>query len=292
MTLHDTLAAARARLVAAGITADEAAIDVDLYARTILGWDRARLILEQQAPPPAALEPCFSEWLARRARKEPSAYIVGVREFWGLDFEVSPAVLIPRPESEMIVEEAIARLGDGEARVADVGTGSGCLGIAIARTLPRTRIAATDISGDALAVARRNAARNGVAGRVLFVRTSYLDGLRGPFHAIVSNPPYVKEQDRQYLSRAVVRYEPHVALFGGEDGLAGVRALLAASVPRLRPAGWLIFEFGLGQDDEVRALVGGYPEYRVDDIRSDLQGVPRTAIVQRRGDGASAPPVS
>lgn len=286
MTLHETLAAARARLVAAGIDPAEAAIDVDLYARTILGWDRARLITEQQASAPAALEPRFSEWLARRARKEPSAYIVGVREFWGLDFEVSPAVLIPRPETEFIVEEAIARIGDAGAHVADVGTGSGCLAIAIAHTLPRTRVIATDISGDALAVAQRNAARTGVTDRVHLVRGSYLDPLGGPFHVIVSNPPYVKEQDRQCLSRAVVRYEPHVALFGGEDGLAAVRAILAASSTRLGPGGWLIFEFGLGQDDEVRDLVASYPEYRLDTIRCDLQGIPRTAIVQRRPDAS------
>lgn len=281
MTLHETLAAARARLVAAGIAPDEAAVDVDLYARTILGWDRARLIVEQQAPPPPGLEPCFSEWLARRARKEPSAYIVGVREFWGLDFEVSPAVLIPRPESELIVEEALARIGDRPARVADVGTGSGCLAVSIAHTLSRTRVVATDISAEALAVARRNAARNGVAQRVHFVRNSYLDGVAGPFDVIVSNPPYVKEQDRRSLSRAVVKYEPHVALFGGEDGLSGVRAILAASRTRLAPDGWLVFEFGLGQDDEVCALVAEHAELRVADVRTDLQGVPRTAIVQR-----------
>ena len=286
MTLHQTLAAARARLVAAGIREDEAAIDVDLYARTILGWDRTRLVVEQQAPSPAALEPCFSEWLARRSRREPSAYIVGVREFWGIDFEVSPAVLIPRPESELIVEEAVARIGTGDARIADIGTGSGCLAIAIAHTLPRTRIVATDISGDALAVARRNAARTGVAERVHFVMGSYLDGVGGPFDVIVSNPPYVRDHDRSNLSRAVVQYEPHVALFGGEDGLAGVRAVLAASCTRLVPAGWLVFEFGLGQDDEVRALVADYPELRVADIRSDLQGIPRTAIVQRRQEAA------
>ena len=140
MTLHETLAAARQRLVAAGIAADEAAIDVDMYARTILGWDRVRLLTEQQAPAPAALEPRFSEWLSRREQKEPSAYILGVREFWGLEFEVSPAVLIPRPESEFIVEEALARVnGSGSPAIADVGTGSGCIAIAIARSVPGAR---------------------------------------------------------------------------------------------------------------------------------------------------------
>ncbi len=110
MTLHETLAAARTRLVSAGISRDEAAIDVDLYARTILGWDRARLLSEINQPVPASLEPRFSEWVARRALHEPTAYIVGIREFWGLDVEVSPAVLIPRPETELIVEESVRLL--------------------------------------------------------------------------------------------------------------------------------------------------------------------------------------
>lgn len=282
MTLHDTLAAARERLVAAGINADEAAVDVDVYARTILGWDRVRLLAERHGPAPDALEPRFSEWVARREQREPSAYILGSREFWGLDFEVSPAVLIPRPESEFIVEEALARLDrDGAPRIADVGTGSGCIGVAIAHTVPGARVVATDISRDALQVARRNAHRNGVASRMHFVHTSYMDGLEGPFDVITSNPPYVKEEDRHFTSRAVVKYEPHVALFGGDDGLSGVRAVLDAGRTRLAPGGWLIFEFGLGQDEEVGELVAACPEYTLDSIRNDLQGIPRTALVRR-----------
>jgi release factor glutamine methyltransferase len=287
LTLHDVLAAARDRLVAAGISPEEAALDVELYARTILDWDRGRLLGERRGPVPDGLEPQFSAWLQRREQKEPTAYIVGSREFWGLEFEVSPAVLIPRPESEFIVEEALRHLeGDGEARIADVGTGSGCIGIALARSVPRARVVATDISRDALEVARRNARRHGVDGRVHLVETSYMDGLDGGFDLITSNPPYVKERDRQFTSRAVVRYEPHVALFGGEDGLGGVRAVLDAAVSRLRPGGRLIFEFGLGQDEEIRELVGGRPEFRLDRIREDLQGIPRTAVVERRRSDA------
>ena len=281
MTLHDTLAQARSRLVAAGIAPDEAALDADLYARTILGWDRARLLTELQSPAPAALEPRFSEWVTRRAQREPTAYIVGVREFWGLDFFVSPAVLIPRPETEFIVEEAIQRLRDAPSpRVADVGTGSGCIAVSIAHQLPRAQVTATDISGVALDVARANAERHAVADRVTFVETSYLDGIAGRFDAIVSNPPYVKDVHRALVDRAVVKYEPHVALFGGADGLSGVRAVLDAAGTRLTPGGWVIFEFGLGQDDEVRELVARYPRYRMLDIKEDLQGIPRTAVVQ------------
>jgi release factor glutamine methyltransferase len=116
----------------------------------------------------------------------------------------------------------------------------------------------------------------------VFLQTSYLDGVASPpFDAIVSNPPYVKDTDKPAISRQVIAYEPHVALFGGNDGLRGVRGVLDAGRDRLRPGGWLIFEFGLGQDDEIRELVGGYPMYRVESLREDLQGIPRTAVVQR-----------
>jgi release factor glutamine methyltransferase len=281
LTLHETITAARARLVTAGIRPDEAKVDVELYVTTILGWDRARLLTELQSPSPAALDPRFSAWIARRERREPSAYITGVREFFGLEFAVSPAVLIPRPESEFIVEEALEQLTGVDApRIADVGTGSGCIGIALAHSLPRATVTATDISAEALEVARANAARHQMDGRITYIETSYLDNVAGPFDAIVSNPPYVKEQDRKFVERAVVAYEPHVALFGGEDGLAGVRALLDAAHTRLAPGGWVIFEFGLGQDDEVREIVEGFNGYRVRHIRNDLQGIPRTAVVQ------------
>jgi release factor glutamine methyltransferase len=281
LTIHQTLAQARARLVAAGIPAAEAAIDVDLFARTILGWDRARLIVEQQSAPPAALEPRFSEWINRREQREPAAYIVGTKEFWSLDFAVSPSVLIPRPESESIVEEAVQRLRNVAApRVADVGTGSGCIGVSIALDLPQAQITATDISGEALQVARANAARHGVSDRITFVETSYLDGLEGTFDAVVSNPPYVKDEHRILVDRPIMRYEPHLALFGGADGLTGVRAVLDGAGGRLAPGGWVIVEFGDGQDDDIRELVGRYPRYRLLDIKEDLQGIPRTAIVQ------------
>jgi release factor glutamine methyltransferase len=281
LTLYDTLAQARARLVAAGIAPGEAAIDVDLYARTILGWDRARLIVKQQVEAPGALEPRFSAWIARREQREPTAYIVGTREFWGLEFAVSPSVLIPRPESEFIVEEAVGRLRGAPApRIADVGTGSGCIAVSIAHELPHAHVTATDISGEALEVARANADRLGVSNRITFIETSYLDGVDGTFDAVVSNPPYVKDEHKALVQRAVVKYEPHVALFGGADGLSGVRSVLDGAGHRLVPGGWLIVEFGDGQDDDVRELVGRYPRYRLLDIKEDLQGIPRTAIVQ------------
>lgn len=282
MTLHETLAEARGRLTRAGIRADEAAIDVDVYACTILGWDRARLVTDLRQPAPAALEPTFSAWLARREQREPTAYITGTKEFWGLDLTVSPAVLIPRPESELIVEEAVPLIGSAPGvRLADVGTGSGCLAIALAHERPNASITATDISADAVAVAEANARRHGVADRVRFVCTSFLDGVDGPFDLVVANPPYVKDGDLPALSRQVAGYEPHVALFGGTDGLGAVTRVLDAAAARLVPDGWLVMEFGLGQDDGVAALVHAHPAFRLERIRADLQGIPRTAVIQR-----------
>ena len=302
MTLHDTLAGARARLVAADFSHLEASIDVDLYARTILGWDRARLLTDLQSAPPEGLEPTLSEWIARRTRYEPTAYIVGVREFWGLDFAITPAVLVPRPETEFIVEEALLllRLSSADAtersapleqppgehrqrgaRVADIGTGSGCVAVAVAVDAPACRIVASDVSDEALAVALSNATRHGVAGRVDFVSTSYLDDVDGTFDVITSNPPYVKDGDGPGISR-VTRHEPAVALFGGAEGFRDITGVLDTACEKLTPGGWLVMEFGYGQQEGVEALVNARPALRLDHVRADLQGIPRTAIIQRR----------
>jgi release factor glutamine methyltransferase len=315
LTLHERLAAARDRLIRAGIMPAEAAIDVDLYARTILGWDRARILTRRQDPVPDSLEPRFSEWIARREQHEPTAYIVGMREFWGLEFLVTPAVLIPRPETEFIVEEALALVGkaagemstnqntadpQGRAgantdrgngapgrnigapiRIADIGTGSGCIAVSIAHELPGCTVVATDVSDEALAVAKENALRHGVAARVECVATSYLDGVDGPFDLITANPPYVRDGDKRGLSRDV-RHEPDVALFGGASGLRDIEGVLDTAVASLRAGGWFVMEFGFGQEDDVRVLANRRPELRFDHVRADLQGLARTAIMQRR----------
>ena len=202
--LHQVMSAGRARLVAAGVAPAEAAIDVDLFVRTIRNWDWAQVITAQSESIPSQLEPRLDDWLARRARHEPAAYIVGTKEFWGLEFRVTSAVLVPRPETELIVEEAVRLFAAGAAsagidpprrlRLADVGTGSGCIAVSLARELPHGRIVATDISLAALAVARENAERHGVADRVAFVASSFLEGADGSFDAIAANPPYVSEK--------------------------------------------------------------------------------------------------
>ena len=285
MTLHDRLAAAREQLVHAGINPREAALDVDLYARTILNWDRARVLLRRHEPVPEQLEPTFSEWIARRQRFEPTAYIVGGREFWGLDFVITPAVLVPRPETELIVEETAAivqRTMAGQSpRMADIGTGSGNIAVSISHLLPDCTFVATDVSPSALDVARQNAVRHGVADRIEFVCTSYLDGVRGEFDLITANPPYVRDVDKRGLSADVLQ-EPHVALFGGATGLDHIDAVLSAAVRMLRSGGWLVMEFGFGQEDDVRALVAAHEDLRVDHMRADLQGLARTVIIQRR----------
>jgi release factor glutamine methyltransferase len=281
---HQRLAEARDQLVAAGIAPAEAAVDVDLFARTILGWDRARVLIARTEPAPAALEPRFSEWLLRRAHREPSAYIVGNREFWGLDFRVTSDVLIPRPETEFIVEESLNILAGAKLvspRLADIGTGSGCLAISLVHEVPTALMTATDVSRAALGVARDNARRHRVDDRVTWVETSFLDRITGPFDLIAANPPYVKEGDKAGLARDV-RHEPDVALFGGESGLKGVEAVLDAAARTLASPGWLVMEFGFGQEDDVRRLVAARPSLRLDRVRADLQGIARTAVIQHQ----------
>ena len=251
---------------------------------TLVGWALFLAVLTARAEPaPAGLEPRFSEWILRRALREPAAYIVGNREFWGLDFRVTSDVLIPRPESEFIVEESLAILSLlklTSPRLADIGTGSGCLAVSLAHEIDGAHITATEVSSTALTVARDNSRRLGVSSRVTFVETSFLDGIDGPFDLIAANPPYVKDGDKPALSHDV-RHEPDVALFGGETGLQGVEAVLEAAVRTLVSGGWLVMEFGFGQEDDVRHLVAARPALRMDRVRADLQGIPRTAVIQR-----------
>jgi release factor glutamine methyltransferase len=282
MTIHDLVQGARDRFMNAGISASLAALDAEVLARQVLGWDRARFLADRNEKATSMFLLRYEPLVARRERREPVSYILGMREFWGLEFEVGRDVLIPRPETELIVEETVAAVGrDSSPRIVDVGTGSGCIAIALAREIPGATILATDVSPQALDVARRNAWRHQVTDRVTFVETSFLDGIEGVADVIVSNPPYVPAVSEMGLTPEVRDYEPSVAVFAGEDGLEGVRSVLAGAPSKLAPGGWLIMEFGCGQDDGVAALVQATPGLQLVRIRHDLQDIPRTAICRR-----------
>jgi release factor glutamine methyltransferase len=284
-TLRDFVLAARPRLAAAGIEPNEAALDAALLARHVLGWDLARFIAYETDSAPEGFPAAFESVVSRRERREPMSAITRRREFWGLEFEVGPEVLAPRPETEIVVEEALACLerasrGDN-ARflVVDVGTGSGCLAVCLARELATASVIATDISSAALAIAARNAQRHGVGDRVEFRHTSLVDGVSGPATLIVSNPPYIPAGEVAALPPEVRVWEPLQALDGGLDGLAVIRALVAAAPLVLAPGGWLIMEFGYGQRDAVTALLRGS---RLELVRvvNDLQQIPRALVAR------------
>ena len=279
------MSAARWPLVAAGIGEHDAALDVEVLARHALGWDRARYLSHVRDPAPPAFDRRFDRLIERRCRREPVAQITGSREFWGLDIAVTRDVLIPRPETELLIETGVALLADRATpwAVADVGTGSGCLAVALAHELPRAQITATDFSPAALAVARRNATRHSVGDRISFHETRWLEGLLGPYDLIVSNPPYVPEPEMARLAPEVARYEPASALCGGPDGLNPARELVPAAVARLRSGAWLVMEIGAGQGAAVTEVVTCQPELTLVEIRQELRGIPRAAVLRRGG---------
>lgn len=283
MTFWFLSIAARERFIRAGIPPDQAAIDAEVLARAAAGWDRATWLARRDDPAGTEAATRFEAMASRREGREPVAYITGVREFWGLDFIVSPAVLIPRPETELIVEAALQRLADPARawRIADVGTGSGCIAVALASERRAALLTATDISEAALEVARQNATLRGVGRRIGFLRTSFLDAAIGPFDLIVANPPYVPTSARPTLAPDVRDFEPDAALFGhGADGLDEVRAILAQAATRLAPGGWLLMEFGYGQGQTVSEAAAAVRGLTVDTILNDLQGHERTLVAR------------
>jgi release factor glutamine methyltransferase len=285
MTVLEQVIAARERLRRAGIPPDQAAIDAEILARQVLGQDRATYLAHRDEPITDDESGRLEAMVRRREDREPVAYILGEREFWGLSFLVSPAVLIPRPETEAIVERALALMDDARRawRLADVGTGSGCLAVALAHERGNATVVATDISEPALGVAAANALRHGVDSRIRLIRTSLLDDVPGPFDLIVANPPYVPGGTRDGLQPDVRDYEPETAVFGhGADGLDEVRLLLTQTPERLAPGGWLLMEFGFGQGDAVRAAVSAVPDLEFVEILRDLQGHERTLVVATR----------
>ena len=292
MTIAERVGAAASRLAAAGLPPGVAALDAEVLARHVLGWDRAAYLCNRREAAPRGFGSAYGAALDRRAGREPVASIVGRREFWGLALEVGPGVLTPRPETELLVEETLQLADEGPraARlIADVGTGSGCVAIALATELPAARIVATDVSAAALAVARRNAGAHGVDARIAWVRTSCLDGVRAAPDVIAANPPYVPDGDIAGLPPEVRDFEPRPALAGGRDGLDVVRRLLDAAATQLAPGGHLVLEIGRGQAAAVRDAVAGRPQLALVRRRRDLQGIVRTLVVRRRAARACPP---
>jgi len=282
MTLADRVAKAREAIVAAGIRPQDAALDAEVLARKVLVCDRASYVVRLRDEEPADFADPYRTLVDRRCRREPIAYILGQREFWGRPFEVTPDVLIPRPETELIVEEALDLFPAGHEPgvIVDVGTGSGCLAVALALEFPAARVIATDISEAALDVAKRNADTNGVADRVDFRTGDLLEPVVESADLIVSNPPYVASGDAPALVPEVREHEPHVALFAGADGLSLFTRLFPSAAKRLSAGGRLIVEVGYDQDDRV-ARIAARDGWTLSHVRQDLQSITRTLIFTR-----------
>jgi release factor glutamine methyltransferase len=235
----------------------------------------------------------FQALLTRRAAGEPTQHLTGKQEFWGLEFEVTPDVLIPRPETEHVIEVALDRLAVREIRAGrkptltgdglhliDVGTGSGCIAIALAKELPGARILATDVSAAALAVARRNATRHSVEDRMMFLQLSLLTQPAGKYGLIVSNPPYIGYKEKETLMREVRDHEPELALYGGEEGYELYADLIAQAAHNLVRGGLLVLELGHNSLPAVQPLLD-LPSWTNAGVTNDLAGIPRVIAAER-----------
>ncbi|HEY4211545.1 MAG TPA: peptide chain release factor N(5)-glutamine methyltransferase [Steroidobacteraceae bacterium] len=257
LTVGALLSQALLRLSAPGPAAgDQAGREAELILAHALGTSRARIITHPTDTPTEAQIRRFHEVLERAVQGEPLAYIFGYKEFWSLRLAVSPAVLVPRPETELLVERALALRPEASGRVADLGTGSGAIALALASERPQWSVTATDVSAAALEVARANAEALGLS-RVEFASGRWLAPLRGrKFDLVVSNPPYIDEQDAAMKTPAL-RHEPQIALTPGPDGLLALREIVRTAPPYLEPGGWLLLEHGSGQASAVaHELVG------------------------------------
>lgn len=265
------------RHAAACLPGEEARREAEMLLEHVLGRDRAWLFAHADDVPDAEAVARFSGLLARRAQGEPLAYLIGHAGFWTLDLLVSPATLIPRPETELLVETALERLpADAPLHIADLGTGSGAIALALASERLRAQVMATDASTAALEVARQNAARNRLAN-VAFREGDWFTPLRGErFHLIASNPPYIADAD-PHLSCGDLRFEPPTALSSGSDGLDAIRHLTAHAPHHLLPGGWLLLEHGYDQGEAVRELLcaAGFTDV---ETRQDLEQRDRISL--------------
>jgi len=285
MTLHKALTRATQQLDACPDLRADAGRDAACLLRHALGISQATML----ADPARVLTPdqqvAYEAMVLRRAANEPIQYIIGEQEFYGLALRVTPAVLIPRPETEQLVEAVLGQVKraglNSTMRILDVGTGSGAIAIALAYHLPSAQIAAVDLSSAALEVAAANAARHGLAERIRFLESDLLDALSDgetSWDVIVSNPPYVPTADRESLHPQVRDHEPAAALFAGADGLDIYRRLIPQARATLRPNGLLALEIGHGQKAGIASLLSDWKELRFLD---DLQQIPRIALARR-----------
>lgn len=261
-------------------------LDAELLLAHVLGMDRMGLYVNFDRPMSAGELADYRELVKARARREPVKYLTGECEFMSLALGVGPGVLIPRPETEHVVERAVELLRSqsmpSPALVWDVGTGSGCIAIALAEAVPAVTVVASDISIAALRMARANALRHGLADRILFVNAVFLDAHRqgAPADIVVSNPPYVAEPEWQSLAPEIVSHEPREALVAGHDGLSHIRRLFQDAPLHLRPGGRLLCEIGDGQSDAVREIAAAGGRYESLTFLRDLAGIERVADAQ------------
>jgi release factor glutamine methyltransferase len=264
-----------------GASVPSAGLSAELLLMKVVGRDRAWLYAHPEQVLAASEISSYFELISARAAGTPTQYLTGKQEFWALDFEVTRDVLIPRPETEHVIEVTLARLGAARRNspllVADIGTGSGCIAVALAKELPSAKICATDISAAALEVAHRNATRHGVESRMIFVQSDLFADFAEPAHfdVIISNPPYVARRDADSLQREVREHEPSIALFAGDDGLAVYSSLIAQSGERLAPGGLLVLELGAGQFEVVGDLLDPARGWTRVTANEDLAGIIR-----------------
>jgi release factor glutamine methyltransferase len=258
-----------------------APLAAELLLMHALNRDRTFLYAHPEAQiDPAQLEK-FDSQIKKRAAGTPTQYLTGHQEFWGMDFEVTPDVLIPRPETEHVIEVALSRIGESRRnnplRIADVGTGSGCIAVALAKEFPNAEIFATDISSKALAVAKRNATRHNFANRITFTECNLLEGIpqQPQLNLIVSNPPYVARKDAPSLPTDVREHEPELALFAGEDGMEIYPRLIAQAKTHLAEGGLLVLELGAGLFEPVSDLLEARSSWTRVSATQDLAGIVR-----------------
>ncbi len=277
-TWADLLASGRARLAGR----DHAPFEAEELLARAAGRPRNWFLARRREPAPRDAAAAFGELVESRAMGAPLQYLLGEWEFLGRTFSVDPRALIPRGETEGIVEEA-RRAAPSAVQLADLGTGSGILAVSLALERPRARVVALDRSPAALALAAANARRHGVADRVRVVASDWLLALApsARFDLVVANPPYVPLTDQPHLSKTVSEYEPDLALYGGADGLDPLRILLAALPRFLEPGAPFVFEFGYSQANDVSALVEAASGFRLERVRLDAAGIPRTATAIR-----------